>query len=145
LLLFLVAAFLGIRKWLDRTREKLQDTEIIRDDLDEGDAHLGCWAQQNEEAWIQFRLKPDGGFSYEVVQYPGNDTIRHAGWHQVIATIGYHGEHYPRLVAVSNDGDTIINHYVYLTRATKKNVAILGLKKDNLTDTPSLLFYRIKD
>jgi hypothetical protein len=145
ILVVAVGAFLGIRKWLDLNREKILDTEIIREDMDEGDAHLGRWARKNEDALIQFRLARDGRFSYEAVEYPEKDTIRHAGWHQIIPSIGYQGEQYPRLVAVSDKGDTIINHSVYLTRATIKNVDILGLKKDNQIDTPSILFYRIKD
>lgn len=140
----IVAAFLGIRKWLDRNREELQDTEIIREDMDEGDAYLGRWARKNEDALIQFRLRRDGRFSYEVVEYAERDTIRHIGRHQIIPAVGYHGERYPRLVAVSDNGDTIINHSVYLTRATIRNVDILGLKKDNQIDTPAILFYRIK-
>ena len=141
----MVAAFLGIRKWLDRNSERLLDTEIIREDIDEGDAHLGRWARKNEDALIQFRLKRDGRFSYEVVEYLEGDTIRHVGWHQIIPAVGHPGEPYPRLVAVSDKGDTIINHSVYLTRATIRNVDILGLKKDNQIDTPAILFYRIKN
>ena len=136
-----MGAFLGIRKWFDRKREKFQDTEIIRADMDEGDAHLGRWARINEEVLIQFRLKRDGRFSYEVVEYPEMDTLRHIGRHQIIPD----GEQYPRLVAVSDNGDTLINHRIFLTRATKKDVDILALKKDNQIDTPALLLYRIED
>ncbi len=119
--------------------------EIVREDMDEGDAHLGRWAQKNKDALIEFRLKRDGSFSYEVVEYPGNDTIRYIGSHHLKMVVGYNGEQYPRLVAVSDKGDTIINHSVYLTRATKKDVDILGLKKDNKMNTPAQLFYRIKN
>lgn len=119
--------------------------EIVREDMDEGDAHLGRWAQKNKDVLIEFRLKRDGRFSYEVVEYPGNDSIRYTGSHHLKLAVGYNGEQYPRLVAVSDKRDTIINHSVYLTRATKKDVDILGLKKDNQINTPALLFYRIKD
>jgi hypothetical protein len=140
-----VAAFLGVRKWLDRAREELDDTEFIRDDLDEGDAHLGRWAQKNEHALIQFRLKRDGRFNYEVIESSTADTIRHTGWHQILRSVDVHGKQYPRLFALSDNGDTILNHSVCLTRATIKNVDILELKKDNQPDTRAILFYRIKN
>jgi len=145
ILVVAMGVFLGIRKWFDRKREKLQDMEIIREDMDVGDAHLGHWAQKNEEALIQFRLKRDGRFTYEVVEYLEMDTLRHVGWHQIMSVNDSNGEQYPRLVAVSDNGDTIINHRVYLIQATKKNVNILELKKENQVDTPAILLYRIRD
>lgn len=144
ILFFAVLAFLGIRKWLDRNREKVQDVEIIRSGLDEGDAHLGVWAQKNTDALVQLRLKRDGSFTYEVVSYPANDTIRYSGKHQIIPTTGYNGNPYPRLVAVSKQGDTVINHYVYLTHAVTKNVDMLGLANDNSPDAGAMMYYRIK-
>ncbi len=138
-----VAAFLGIRHWLDRKREKAQDVEIIRADWEEGDAHLGSWAQKNREVFIQFRLKRDGSFSYETVTYPANDTVRYSGQYQVVSVSGSNGA-YPRLIAISDKGDTIIHHYVYLNRAAKQNVDVLNLAKDNSIDATVIQFYRIK-
>jgi len=139
-----VLVFLGIRKWLDRTREKVQDVEIVRSDLDEGDAHIGVWAQKNKDALVQLCFKRDGSFIYEAVSYPAKDTTRYLGKHQIIPAIGYNGSPYPRLVAVSNEGDTIINQYVYLTRAATKNVNMLGLANDNSPNAGARMFYRIK-
>lgn len=144
ILLFIgVTAFLGIRHWLDRKREQAQDVEIIRSDMDAGDAHLGSWAQKNANALIRFRLRREGGFSYEAIIYAANDTIRYSGRYQIIATPGQHGT-YPRLVAVSSEGDTVINQYVYLSRAVKQNVDILNLAKDNSPDAEAMQFYRIQ-
>ncbi len=143
ILSIVVAAFLGIRKWVDLKREKAQDIEIVRADLDEGDAHLGSWAQKNGNALVQLRFKRNGSFIYETVGYPANDTVRYSGKHQIIATATNMGV-YPRLVAVSDNGDTIIHHYVYLTRAATKNIDILNLSKDNNIDTAVIQFYRIK-
>jgi len=75
ILVVALVVFLAIRKWIDRIRERVEDTEIVRDDMDEGDAHLGFWAQKNANALIQIRLKRDGTFKYEVIEYPINDTI----------------------------------------------------------------------
>ncbi|HNT49426.1 MAG TPA: hypothetical protein PLM56_06120 [Cyclobacteriaceae bacterium] len=138
ILVVALVVFLAIRKWIDRIRERVEDTEIVRDDMDEGDAHLGFWAQKNANALIQIRLKRDGTFKYEVIEYPINDTIRHIGQYQI------YNEEQPRLMALSNTGDTIINHYVYLMRATKRNVDILGLKESTQVDAGAMLFYRIK-
>ena len=74
-----MAAFLGIRKLLDRSRERLGDMEIVREDMDEDDLHLGHWAQKNGNVLIQFRLKRDGRCNYDDIDLRKKDTVKHAG------------------------------------------------------------------
>lgn len=130
-----VAIFLSVREWFDRVQEDVRDQEIIREDLGGNDAHLGSWGQANKNAIIQFRLKRDGRFNYEVVTRPDNDTIRHAGWYNINSDF--------KLVAVSDNGDTIINHGVYLTQSANGKVDVMNLVQNN-DDTAAMLFYRLK-
>ncbi len=130
-----VAIFLSVRECYDRVSEDVHDQEIIREDLGDNDAHLGSWGQANKNAIIQFRLKRDGRFNYEVVTRPDNDTIRHTGLYNINSDL--------KLVAVSDNGDTIINHGVYLTRSANGKVDVMNLTQNN-ADTAAMLFYRIK-
>jgi hypothetical protein len=145
--LFILAGivFLSVRRWTDRKREKIQDIDIVRQDIDEGDAQLGLWAQKNDSALLSLRLKRDGSFDYQVVAYPVKDTLRYTGSYQIVSSVVSNSRlTYPRLIAVSAHGDTVINHFIQLTRATRKDVDVLSLKTSNEPDAPAMLFYRIK-
>ncbi|MGG9964807.1 hypothetical protein [Ferruginibacter sp. SUN106] len=139
--LLTVAAFLMLRHWLDRKREKIQDIDIVRADMYEGDSHLGTWAQKNGNVLVTFRLKRDGNFNYEVDEGTSKDTVRYAGKYLLLPASGKDGWDYVRLVAVSDKGDTIINHFIETTHATKRDVDVLSLKTDT---TAAMLFYRVK-
>ncbi|MBX2934696.1 MAG: hypothetical protein KF825_10645 [Ferruginibacter sp.] len=145
LFILAVAAFLAVRHWLDREREKIQDIDIVRADMDEGDPHLGSWAQKNDSALLLLRLQRDGNFSYRMVTYPKNDTLKYNGQYRLLPpAVTNNGLQYPHLIAISTKGDTIINHFIQITRATKKNIDILSLEKNNIPGSPAILFYRIK-
>ena len=145
--LFILAGivFLSVRRWIDRKREKIQDMDIVRKDIDEGDSQLGLWAQKNDSALLSLRLKRDGSFDYQAVAYPVKDTLRYTGRYRIISSFVSNSRlTYSRLIAVSAHGDTIINHFIQLTRATTRDVDILSLKANNDPDAPAMLFYRIK-
>ncbi|HTE29845.1 MAG TPA: hypothetical protein VK666_05690 [Chryseolinea sp.] len=145
--LFILAGivFLSVRHWLDRKREKIQDIDIVRGDIDEGDSQLGLWAQKNDSALLMVRLRRDGSFDYQVVAYPVKDTLRYTGRYRILPSFVSNSRvSYPRLIAVSANGDTLINHFIQLTRAIKRNVDVLSLKANNDPDAPAILFYRIK-
>jgi hypothetical protein len=145
LFILAVAIFLSLRHWIDRKREKIQDIDIVRTDVDNGDAHLGSWAQKNNSALILLRFKRDSSFYYSVITSSAKDTSRFTGKYYIIPSIvTNNGLQYPRMIAVSNEGDTIINHFIQMTRATKKNLDMLSFKTTNSVDSPSMLFYRIK-
>lgn len=146
LLLVITGSYLGLRNWLDRRTEKRQDTEIIR----EGEEILGSWGQKSANSLIRFRLRRDGTFTYKLVQYPLSDTVTINGRYGIAAATSQQktGD-YPRLVAVSDKGDTIINHYIaYLTpydaAALDKGYDKLILNSGGRLDTAGLVFYRIK-
>lgn len=140
-----VAAFLTIRQWLDRKRGKTQDIDIVRADADDSDSHLGSWAQKNDSALLMLRFKREDSFLYTLVSYPSNDTLKYIGYYKVMPSIvNDKGLQYPHMIAISNKGDTIINHFIQMQRATKRNVDILSLKTDNGPDAKSMLFYRIE-
>ncbi len=146
LLLVITGSYLGLRNWLDRRTEKRQDTEIIR----EGEEILGSWGQKSANSLIRFRLRRDGTFTYKLVQYPLSDTVTINGRYGIAtATSQQKTGDYPRLVAVSDKGDTIINHYIaYLTpydaAALDKGYNKLILNSGGRLDTAGLVFYRIK-
>ncbi|MEI9954818.1 MAG: hypothetical protein WDM90_00540 [Ferruginibacter sp.] len=143
--LLALAAFLMLRHWLDRKREKIEDIDIVRPDMYDGDAHLGTWAQKSGNVLVTFRLKRDGNFTYEVDKDTPKDTVKYEGQYQVMPTvIGNDRLQYYRLVAVSNKGDTVINSFIETTHATKRNVDVLSLKNDSSPDAAAMLFYRIK-
>lgn len=145
LFILAVAVFLAVRHWLDRKREKIQGIDIVRADMDEGDSHLGSWAQKNDSALLLLRLQRNGSFSYRVVKYPKNDTLKYNGQYQLLPpVVTNNGLQYPLLIAISTNGDTIINHFIQITRATKKNIDILSLEKKYIPGSPAILFYRIK-
>lgn len=145
LFILAVAIFLSLRHWADRKREKIQGIDIVRADVDNGDAHLGSWAQKNDSALILLRFKRDSSFYYKLITLPKKDTFYFTGHYQIMPAVATTtGLQYPCLVAVSNEGDTIINHFIQISRATKKNVDILSFKTVNSTDSPSMLFYRVK-
>lgn len=140
-----VAIFLSLRHWIDRKREKIQDIDIVRTDVDNGDAHLGFWVQKNDSALILLRFKRDSSFYYNVIISSAKDTSLFTGKYYIMpAIVNNNGLQCPRLIAVSNEGDTIINHFIQMTRATKKNVDILSFRTANNIDSPSILFYRVK-
>lgn len=147
-LLVLVTAggYLGIRKWTDRRTEQNQDTEIVR----ENEEHLGSWAQKSDGRFIRFRLQRDGRFLYKLVQYPGGDTTTINGSYAIVTVPGNsRTDPYPRLIAVSDQGDTIINHYiVYITPydavALDEGYDKLILNAGGRFDTTGLVFFRIK-
>lgn len=143
--LLTVAAFLMLRHWFDRKREKIQDIDIVRPDMYEGDSHLGTWAQKHGDTLITFRLKRDGNFSYEVAEGRSKDRVIYAGKYLLMSGVpGKDGFDYFRLVAVSDKGDTIINHFIETTHATKRNADVLSLKADSSPGTAAMLFYRVK-
>ena len=143
--LLCVAAFLVLRQWLDRKREKIQDIDIVRPDMYDGDSHLGTWAQKNGNVLITFRLKRDGNFSYQTAEGTSKDPIKYAGKYVILDVVpGNDGWQYSRLVAVSDKGDTIINHFIEMAHATKRNVDVLSLKADRNSDSTTMLFYRVK-
>ncbi|MBS1754964.1 MAG: hypothetical protein KF741_02820 [Ferruginibacter sp.] len=145
LFILAVAVFLAVRHWLDREREKTQGIDIVRADMDEGDSHLGSWAQKNDSTLLLLRLQRDGNFNYRVVTYPKNDTLKYTGQYRLLpSVVTNNGLQYPHLIAISTKGDTIINHFIQITRATKKNIDILSLAKNNIPGSPAILFYRIK-
>ncbi len=139
-----VAVFLSIRHWLDRKREKNQDIDIVRADLGKGDSHLGSWAQKNDSTLLLLRFKRDGSFFYMVVTYPQKDSLKYTGNYKIMPSIVNNtGLRYPRMIAISNLGDTIINHFLEIKRATKQNVDILRFKT-GINSEEAMLFYRIK-
>lgn len=142
--ILVVAVFLSIRYWIDRRRGKFQDIDIVRADLDNGDSHLGSWAQKNDNSLLLLRFKRDGSFFYSVVIYPAKDTLKYTGYYKITqSVVNNNALQYPQMLAISNKGDTIINHFMQIKRATKKNVDILSLKTGN-NDDAAMLFYRIK-
>lgn len=142
--LLCVAAFLMLRHWLDRKREQIQDIDIVRPDIYEDDAHLGTWAQKNDDTLITFRLKRDGSFSYGVAKVASKDSVKYAGKYLLMSAVADDGLQYPRLVAVSDHGDTVINHFIQMAHATKRNVDILILKTDSYSSDTAIRFYRVK-
>lgn len=147
LLLIIAGGYLGLRYWLDRRTEKNQDTEIIR----EGEEMLGSWGQKSARNLVRFRLRRDGTFTYKLVQYPLPDTITINGRYGIASANGHAktGD-YPRLIAVSDKGDTIINHYIaYLTPydavALDQGYDKMILNAGGRLDTAGLVFYRLKD
>lgn len=147
LLLVTAGGYLGLRHWIDRKTEAKQDTEIIR----EGEEILGSWGQRSDKSLIRFRLRRDGTFTYKLVQYPVQDTTIITGKYGVATAAGnLKTGDYPRLIAVSDQGDTIINHYIaYLTPydavALDKGYDKLILNSGGRLDTTGLVFYRIKN
>ncbi|GAB2808802.1 hypothetical protein GCM10027043_04980 [Ferruginibacter profundus] len=130
---------------MDRKREKIQDIDIVRSDMYDGDSHLGTWAQKNGNVLVTFRLKRDGNFSYEIDEGTSKDPVKYAGKYIIQdAVAGNDSWQYSRLVAVSDKGDTIINHFIETTYATKRNVDVLSLKANTNSDSTTMLFYRVK-
>jgi hypothetical protein len=143
--LLTIAAFLMLRHWLDRNREKIQDIDIVRPDMYEDDAHLGTWAQKNGSILITFRLKRDDCFNYEIDNAASKKTIKYTGKYLIMpGAITNDGLQFSRLVAVSDKGDTIINNIIKMTRATKQNVDVLSLNTDSNSSSAAMLFYRLK-
>ncbi|MCF3110828.1 hypothetical protein LL912_18735 [Niabella sp. CC-SYL272] len=146
LILVTVGGYLGIRKWADRRTERNQDTEIVR----ENEEYLGSWAQKSDGSFIRFRLQRDGGFLYKLVQYPGRDTTTINGSYAIVTVSGNSStDQYPRLIAVSDQGDTIINHYIaYITPydvvALDGGYDKMVLNPGGRLDTTGLAFFRIK-
>lgn len=137
--------FLSVRHWVDRKRESIQDIDIVRTDIDEGDAHLGSWAQKNDNALLLLRLVRDGSFHYQVISHSGKDTLTYTGHYEILPFVSSNsGLSLPRLVAVSDKGDTIINHFIELTHATSRDVDVLKLNANDDPDAPAMLFYRVK-
>jgi len=147
LLLIAGGSYLAIRQWIDRRTEKKQDTEIVR----EGEEMLGSWGQKSASSLIRFRLRRDGTFTYKLVQYPQSDTVVINGTYGIATSAGSKsGGDYPRLIAVSDKGDTIINHFIaYLTpydaAALDKGYDKMILNAGGRLDTTGLVFYRIKE
>ncbi|MGC4104010.1 hypothetical protein [Ferruginibacter sp.] len=143
--LIAVAFFLIARHWVDRKREQVQDIDIVRPDMYEGDAHLGTWAQKNGDTLITFRLKREGDFTYETTEGPSKKTVQYTGKYEILpAVIGKDGLSYFRLVALSDRGDTVINHFIETSHATKRDVDILSLTAYSSRDSAAMIFYRIK-
>ncbi len=147
ILVFLaVAAFLVLRKWFDRKKEKSQDMEIVR----EGEEHLGSWAHKSPGALIQFRLHRDGKFSYSIVEYPKSDTIKVKGRYRIIGAVaGRSANYYPRLVAIDEKNDTLFNYFIaYITpydaHALDNGYDKMVLNPKGIYDTVGYTFYRIK-
>ncbi|MBN8865078.1 MAG: hypothetical protein J0H92_17015 [Sphingobacteriales bacterium] len=147
LILTIGGGYLGFRNWLDRRTEKKQNTEIIR----EGEEILGSWGQKSASSLIRFRLRRDGTFTYKMVQYPVSDTVTINGRYGISSANGHvKTSDYPRLIAVSDNGDTIINHFIaYLTpydaAALDQGYDKMILNAGGRLDTAGLVFYRIKD
>lgn len=147
LLLIAGGGYLAIRQWMDRRTEKKQDTEIIR----EGEEILGSWGQKSANNLIRFRLRRDGTFTYKLVHYPQSDTVVVNGAYEIATSAGSRSSgDYPRLIAVSNKGDTVINHFIaYLTpydaAALDQGYDKMILNAGGRLDTAGLVFYRIKE
>lgn len=145
LFILAVAIFLAVRYWLDRKREAIQQIDIVRKDLDLGDSHLGSWAMKNDTTLTIVRFRRDGFFSCQHISYLTKDTIKEQGRFSIITSyVDEKGLHYPRIIAISDQGDTLFNHFLHITRATKKNVDILVLQPNENTDSLKAVFYRIK-
>ena len=146
ILLALGGGYIAVRNWIDSRAEAKQDTEIIR----ENEEHLGCWAQQSAKSLIRFRLHRDGKFMYKLVNYPAKDTVTISGKYIIATASGNRRtDHYPRLVATGNTGDTIINHYIaYITpydaEALDNGYDKMVLNAVGSLDTAGLVFFRIK-
>ena len=139
-----VAAYLGIRKFIDRKKEKANDTEIVR----ENEEYLGTWASKSDSSLIKFRLHRDGKLTYDIVHYPGKDTTTIHGKYEYVGAVGGNDvKYFPRLYTFAENGDTIFNYYVrYLTKydMTIDKVDKLILSPNSVFDTLAFTFYRVK-
>ena len=141
LVVIVVAAiFLTARTWLDRAREQVFDREVVR----EGEEYLGQWSGRTADALFYIRLKRDGSFISKRVRNGYADTIHTNGRYQVVD--GQAAGYYPRLLTISDGGDTLFNFYMasvtpYGSTVTK--VDRMVLQPNSLYDTVSFLFYRV--
>lgn len=146
LVLITAGGYLGIRKWMDRRIEQKQDAEIVR----ENEEYLGSWAQKSGGRLIRFRLQRNGRFLYQLVPGPARDTIIINGNYEIAASsANIRTDHYPRLVAISDLGDTIINHYIayitpYNAHALDQGYDKIVLNPGGRSDTAGLVFFRTK-
>lgn len=141
-LLLAVGLFLFLRKCIDRRVEKVTDKEIVR----ENEEILGSWASKSKEAFVMFRLRRDGTLNYSLVKYPATDTTKITGKYEFVNAHG-NANYFPRLYAISDNGDTIFNYYVrYITpyNSTVDKYAKLILNPNSVFDTVEYVFYRIK-
>lgn len=90
----LVAIFLTIRTWLDRTREKTFDMELVR----EGEEYLGQWSGRTADTFVHIRLKRDGSFISKSVRNGYADTIHTNGKYEIVD--GQAAGYYPRLLTI---------------------------------------------
>ncbi len=137
----LVALFLLARKWFDEKKEDLFDMEVVRQD----EEHLGQWAGRSAKAFILFRLKRDNSFTGKYVLGEQTDTVRISGKYDIIG--GSNTAYYPRLVAVGQNGDTLLNFFIaYVTPYDSKvsKVDKMVLNPNSIYDTISYVFYRVK-
>lgn len=139
-LAIVVAIFLAFRGWIDRQREQLLDTEIIR----EGDEHLGRWSGRIVNDFFYLRLKRDGSLSCKHVPAGGTDTIAATGRYEILD--GLDNSYFPRIVAVDNNGDTLFNFYLASVTpygSTDSKADRMVLKPNSLYDTGSYVFFRV--
>jgi len=139
-LAFVVALFLVVRNWVDRKREKILDKEIVR----EGEEWLGQWSGYTSEAFCYFRLKRDGNFTSKTVIHGQHDTSHVNGQYQIID--GQSASWYPRLLAISETGDTVFNFYLASVTpygSTVSKADRMVLQPNSLYDTVSYIFYRV--
>lgn len=144
ILLVIVGGFLTIRKWVDRKVEKANDMEVVR----EGEEYLGSWASKSATGLVQFRLRRNGEINYTVTTYPQSDTVKINGKYEILtAPGGRNVQYYPRLLAISDKGDTIFNYFIaYITSygSTVDKTDKMILNRNNRYDTTGYIFYRIK-
>ena len=144
ILAVLVAIFLAVRSWWDARREKALDIEVVRED----EEFLGTWGIKSKEALILLRLRRDETFVYKQVNYPLTDTFVRKGHFTIEGPgLGRSTIDYPRLIVITDDHDTLFNHFIaYITpyNSTVDKVDRLVLNQHSIYDTLSTTFYRIK-
>src|SRR5688572_29475981 len=113
LLGLVVALFLLLRNFFDEKVENAMDIEVVRD----GEEHLGNWASKTNESLIHFRLRRDQRFTWKLVKYPKGDTVTIEGKYDIIGPgADRTTEYYPRIIAVDEKNDTLINFFIaYVT------------------------------
>ena len=144
LLLVVVGVYLLVRSFIDRKVEKATNTEVVR----KSEEFLGSWASKSASGLIMFRLHRDGKFTYTLVKYPGNDSIKINGHYQFVEADRWNDvKYFPRLYTFNEKGDTVFNYYVrYYTKynSTIDKVDKLILSPNGVLDTISYTYYRIK-
>ena len=139
----IIGLFLWIRKCVDRGVERITGEEIIR----EGDELFGTWASKTNEGMLQFHLKRYGSLSYMLINLATNDTNKSTGHYSVLNNRTASPGYFPRICAISDNGDTLMNYYIqYVTpyNSTIDKYDRLILSPHSMYDTVAWKFYRLK-